>query len=189
MIIDENNLEEVIDDAIRENAAKEHLRGIERRRKIRWISYPVVAAAAVAVVLLILDLRVAETGYDAATRILNGSTYLDIKVYRNIDYAHSVLNAAAISLSQDRLCAAEDSLDVAATMIATELANLGDDDSDYSERLELKDLSDDVMWLRALLYLKSKKPRKARTVLESISAEGRTYSVPARDIIEEVWGK
>ena len=188
MTIDEENLEEIIDAAVRENAAKEHLRSVERRRKFRLWVIPLVAVAAVASVFLVMDYRIAERGYDAASFVMRGTAYLDRADYRGVEQASEALLSAAEQIYRGECSAAEESLDEAWTLIETEISNLGNNDSDIMRRVELESLLEDVKWYKAINYLKSKHPRKARRILQEFAGSESVYAGGAAGLIEEIWG-
>ena len=192
MIIDEENLEEVISEAVREEEA----RNPQKKRKL-WIRLLVALLAAAAVVagyFIVRELRLAENGYDAASRLMQGTLLLEpLDLDADEDNPTGMLAEAVKLIREGSYARAEDILDIADTRIATDLNNLQDDGLDLLPEAELNlqrnnlvILQDNARWYRALLYLKAKKPRKALAVLKEIAACQCVHSGEAREMLEEV---
>ncbi len=194
MIIDEENLEEVINEAVREEEEKN-----SRKKNKLWIRLLVALLAAAAVVagyFIVQELRLAEKGYDAASRLMQGTLLLDSPNPEvNADDPAAMLSQAEMLIREGSYARAEDILDIAVTKIATDLNNLQDDGLDLlpeselnSQRNKLVSLRDSARWYRALLYLKAKKPRKAGRVLKEIASSESVRSGKADALLDEIWG-
>ena len=192
MIIDEENLEEVISEAVKEEESRN-----PRKKRKPWIHLLVallVAAALVAGYFIVQELRLAENGYDAASRVMQGTLLLESQNPEGKADDPAMMIAETVRLIREgSYSSAEELLDIADTKIVTDLSNLQDDGIDLlpeselaSQRNRLVALQDDARWYRALLYLKSKKPRKAIGVLEDLAANTCRHSGEAGDLINEI---
>lgn len=195
MIIDEENLEEVINEAVREEEEKN-----PRKKNKLWVRLLVALLAAAGVVagyFIVQELRLAENGYDAASRLMQGTLLLEpLDLEADEDNPAGMLAEAVKLIREGSYARAEDILDIADTRIATDLNNLQDDGLDLLPEAELNlrrnnlvILQDNARWYRALLYLKAKKPRKALAVLKVIAACQCVHSGEAREMLEEVRGR
>ena len=194
MIIDEENLEEVINEAVREEEEKN-----PRKKNKLWVRLLVALLAAAAVVagyFIVQELRLAENGYDAASRLMQGTLLLDSPNPEvNADDPAAMLSQAEMLIREGSYSRAEDILDRADTKIATDLNNLQDDGLDLlpeselnSQRNKLVTLRDNARWYRALLCLKAKKPRKAGRILKEIASSESVRSGKADALLDEIWG-
>lgn len=194
MIIDEENLEEVISEAVREEEENN-----PRKKNKLWVRLLValLAAAVVAGYFIVQELRLAENGYDAASRLMQGTLLLEpLDLDADEDNPAGMLAEAVKLIREGSYARAEDILDIADTRIATDLSNLQDDGLDLFPEFELNlqrnnlvILQDNARWYRALLYLKAKKPRKALAVLKVIAACQSVHSGEAKEMLEEVGGR
>ncbi len=192
MIIDEENLEEVINEAVREEQEKN-----PRKKNKLWVRLLVALLAAAAVVagyFIVQELRLAENGYDAASRLMQGTLLLEsLDLDADEDNPAGMLAEAVKLIREGSYARAEDILDIADTRIATDLNNLQDDGLDLLPEAELNlqrnnllILQDNARWYRALLYLKAKKPRKARALLEESSLSNDAHASGARSVLDEI---
>ena len=110
MIIDEENLEEVINEAVREEEARNPRK--KRKLWIRLLVALLVAAAVVAGYFIVQELRLAENGYDAASRLMQGTLLLDSPNPEvNEDDPAAMLSQAEMLIREGSYSRAEDILD------------------------------------------------------------------------------
>lgn len=184
---DESEIDDMINLAIEHDAERSHQARLARRRKITLWAIPVILTLSAVGYVIVKHQRLVERGYDTATMLIGGASSLDNPFYPEAEDISSSLGAAAALVKSGSYSAAKDSLDILTTRIDTELAYDGEDGSNEQRRLSLLSLKDEAKWCRALLMLKAKRPRKARVILESISASEGQHADEARGLLDEVW--
>lgn len=168
------DLDEHIECAVRERAAKAHMKSLEKsiaHRHRRFLSMVSAAAAVVLIAVLGLDvklsydMRLAGYAFDPVEGQSGGSEITALMEIRKIDEALELIDKARLSL-----------LD--------EIRNPVSDDSDYVAQLQID--SEELDFLEAVCYMRQGKYIKAKRLLRKIAMSDGHFSHEAEYLLDNI---
>ena len=142
------------------------------------LSFAVAASLALAIILP-YNANLASSGFNYAP------SRLELQTYRGS--SSDMLEKAINSYNNGDYDSTLSYLEESNKGIEMALSQLGDSDSVFFAKQELLKELFDVDWYSALAYMKSKKVKKAKTILKSISNSDSPYSSEASRILNDVY--
>ena len=169
-----DNLDTLLECAIREKGVMEHMAEIDRhekqmrRRRVQFLSFGVAACLAIVVctgLKLSHDARVAGYAFDPAFGQMGGSEITALMAEKRIDEAVVKIEDARVALSYEK-------------------AAPSSTDPEYLQQLETDEQELDL--LEAVCLMRKGKYFKAKKALKAIIAEGGAWSAEAEQLLESM---